>query len=226
MELPKEKTKPVDSLEKIRILIYSPPKCGKTTLASNFPDGLFLATEKGYDMLSVYAVDILSWKDAEDALRALEKPNKFKNIIIDIVDRLYGYCEDDVCKEYGVKAISEIPYGGGYALVRKKIGNFINRINQLGYGLVMISHSQTETKESKVRKFTRVRTSMGEKPENIISGFCDFILYGYINENGERKLRTKPSENVLAGDRTGKMSKDIDMTYEALLSEFNKAIGK
>jgi hypothetical protein len=223
MKLPTEKTKPVKDLGKTRILIYSEPKCGKTTLASNFPDGLFLATEKGYDMLSVYAVDILSWKDAETIIQELEKPNKFKNIIIDIVDRLYVFCEDDVCREYGVKAISEIPYGGGYAQVRKRMGNFINRINQLGYGLVMISHSQTETKESKVRKFTRIRTSMGEKPEKVITGFCDFIFYGYINEQGERKLRTKPSENVLAGDRSGKMPKDIDMSYDALLSAFVEA---
>lgn len=37
-------------------------------------------------------------------------------------------------------------------------------------------------------------------------------------------IRTKPSESVLAGDRTGKLPKDLPMDYDVLINAFNEAV--
>lgn len=57
------------------ILLYGKPKVGKTTLASNFPNNLLVAFEKGYNAIDgIRAIDINKWADFKQVLRQLEKP--------------------------------------------------------------------------------------------------------------------------------------------------------
>ncbi|HOK47887.1 MAG TPA: AAA family ATPase, partial [Bryobacteraceae bacterium] len=61
MALPTKKTPPRANLGDYSILIYGPTKIGKTTLASQFPEALFLATEPGLNALEAYQIPITSW---------------------------------------------------------------------------------------------------------------------------------------------------------------------
>lgn len=223
MKLPTEKTKKIKDLALTNILLYGNPKVGKSTLASQFPKGLFLATEKGYNFLEVYKVDILCWEDLLSTLVELRKEKTFTTLIIDTVDHLYRFCETYVCKKNGVEHASDLPFGKGFNLIKKEFVDTINNINQYGFGLVFISHSKQVEAKSKVMTFTKMQTSLAETAQTVISGMCDLILYCYIDKDGKRLIRTKPSETVLAGDRTKNLPKDIDMDYEILLTEFIKA---
>jgi SpoVK/Ycf46/Vps4 family AAA+-type ATPase len=63
MPLPQAKTPPKKKMEEQTILIYGPPKIGKSTLASQFDNPLFLATEAGLNALEVFQVPIPTWDD-------------------------------------------------------------------------------------------------------------------------------------------------------------------
>ncbi len=91
------------------------PKAGKSTLASQFPNPLLLATERGYNALpGVFAQDITKWSDIKQVVRELAKEGvkeKFSTIVIDTVDRAATMCEKYICSQKGVNALGEVPYG-------------------------------------------------------------------------------------------------------------------
>ena len=68
-----------------RITIYGKPGIGKTTLASQFPEPLFLLTEKNglvdSNCLGVYKDYAAIWKDVEELLTLETLP--FKTLVID-----------------------------------------------------------------------------------------------------------------------------------------------
>ena len=64
--LPSKRTSGIVKLSKIRMLIYGPPKIGKTTVLTGFPGLIIAATEKGYESYKVYAQDIESWEDFKE----------------------------------------------------------------------------------------------------------------------------------------------------------------
>ena len=127
-----------DLREKI-VCIYGEPKVGKTTIASQFPKAILLAMEKGYNALSgVMAQNITKWADFKKVLRQLENPQvkeKFETVIIDTADLSYAYCEKFILQREGVDKISDIPYGGGYKLVRDEFDTALRSIPMMGYGL-------------------------------------------------------------------------------------------
>ena len=76
--------------------IYGPPKTGKTTLATQMPQPLLLAFEKGYNAIpGIIAQDVTSWGEMKQIYRELKKPEvqeAYKSIIVDTVDIAADLC--------------------------------------------------------------------------------------------------------------------------------------
>jgi hypothetical protein len=73
-----------------RTLIYGPPKMGKTTLANEFPNTVFIQTENGENTDEITTFGLLNSHAAVmEALGVLcEQEHTFQNVVIDSVDRL------------------------------------------------------------------------------------------------------------------------------------------
>ena len=215
--LPTEKTKKLYDISKMNTLIYGNPKVGKSTLASQIPDSLFLATEKGYNSLEVYKVDIISWGDLLKTCKELTTTeHKFTNLVIDTVDLLYRKCEDHIMKREGATHPSDLAFGKGFSMVKNEFVRVVNNINQAGYGITFISHSKEVEITKGVSKFNYMDTSLSGSVNVVVCGLCDFIFYAYIGSDGDRKIRTKPTKNVNAGDRTGRLPELMPMDYKAI----------
>ena len=109
---------------------------GKTTLATRAGGSLLLAFERGYNALpGVIAQDITSWTEMRAVLRELKKPEvreKFKSVIVDTVDIAGSFCEKYICTQNDVDKIGDIPYGGGWNLMKKEFEDVFRTITQLG----------------------------------------------------------------------------------------------
>lgn len=203
LELPKEKSKIDKSLNSQNYLIYGPPKVGKTTLASNFPNTIFAATEAGHKHVEIFKVDCNDWDTVRNLGAALaNSDHQFKTLVIDIADYFFKHCQDWVCKKNGVQAPADLPYGKGFSLVKDEFIRVVNRFNQIGISLVFISHAKEREMKSKTATWTFMGTTMPGTAENVVSGMCDIILYCYTNSEGQRVMRTKGTQYILAGDRT------------------------
>ena len=215
--------------------IYGPPKAGKSTLASQYPSPLFLATERGYNALAgVYAIDITRWSDIKQVVRELSKQeikDKFSTIVVDTVDRAASMCEKYICSQKGVDALNEVPYGGGWSALKKEFEDIFQSVAQLGYAIVFISHSKEGTfKRQDGSEFTQIYPSVSTSYNSIIENMAD--IYGYLHpifKNGESQvvitLRSLDG-SVRCGGRLKYIPPEINCSYESLVKALNSAIDK
>lgn len=227
--LPTIRTKPKSLLTDLTILVYGPSKIGKSTWCSNAEGALFLATEPGLNALEVFQTPILNWDDLLQACSEIaEGKHDFKTIVIDTIDNAYKMCSDYVCKKFKIEHESDLGYGKGYALINNEFQRVINKLAFLPFGLIMISHSQDRDIETRTGKHTRIVPTIPEKARKIVTGMVDLILFCDLEmrpgEDGKpvwhRVMRTKPSPNYDAGDRTGKLPEVIPLDFSAFVKYF------
>lgn len=132
------------------VLIHGKDGVGKSTLASEFPDPLFVGPENGtYNITDASRVeDLKTWSDTLSALGEVLKLDKssYKTIVIDSLDWLQKIITIYICKAHNVDSIelARGGYGKGY---RDLEDNFLRLIDGLkmiretGRNIVLICHS-------------------------------------------------------------------------------------
>ena len=217
------------------VLLYSQPKGGKTTMACSFPKNLLCAFERGYNAISgAMVIDITKWADLKIAIRQLRKPEaqeKYHTITIDTVSIAWDLCEQYICAQNGVQAISEIPWGQGYAATKKEFESTLREITQLGYGLVLISHSEVKNMPGpNDTELEVVRPALNKRAYEVANRIVDII--GYIDvewkDDGtsERWLYTRATPTIMAGSRYKYMPKRIKFGYDELVEAISEAVDK
>ena len=233
--LPKTKTKPKNNLADLTALLYGPSKIGKSSMCSQAENALFLATEPGLNALEVFESPITCWDDLLNACSEIaEGKHDFKTIIIDTVDNAYRMCSEYVCKKFKIEHESDLGYGKGYALINNEFQRVLNKLAFLPYGLILISHSQELEIETRTGKHTKIVPTLPEKARKLVTGLVDLILYCDLEpqsgDNGkpvyQRVIRTKPSPNYEAGDRTGRLPELLPLDFPSFLKAFNEAKAK
>jgi hypothetical protein len=218
VSFPGEKSEPLTNLLDYSILIYGKKKIGKTSLAARFPDCIFLMTEPGGKALRIYQVDIsdkvddrgkiasYGWQKFVAYVDLLEKDSqgeqKFKTVVIDIVDKLYPMCMDYVCNRRGCNHPSEAnDYGDTWKAVREEFAKQMDRLLSLGKGVVFLSHSKEQQVSTySEREFSQVVTTMPNRAEDYLTGIVDvWIFYGYEGE--DRVMYIAGNDYISAGCR-------------------------
>lgn len=225
MELPKKKSEPTKCINDYIFTIYGEPKAGKSTFASQFQDTLFICTEPGHKFLNVFGGDNIhkDWNEIRDTVeRICKEEHDFKTIVIDTADNAWSFCSEYVLKKKRIEHESDEGFGKGWTAVTKEFRKVMNALANRGFGLVFISHSKTSEREYKGIKRPYIDNSLSTGAKSYINGISDFILYAYINDSGERQLRTKSTLNINAGDRSGILPEIIPMDYKILEQELQK----
>lgn len=223
--LPTARSKPSNELAAKSILIYGPPKIGKSTFASKFPDALFLECEPGLGSLEVFKVPTYTWKDLMSAYDLIAGgKHSFKTIVIDTVDNAFKYCTDYVNSENSVKYEGDMPHGKGWAFVKNEWHRMLTKFASLPYGLILLSHATEREIETRTGTAKKTVPSLPDRARGVVLGMVDMILYcdtiSVTDKAGvvsvQRIVRTKPHPSYEAGDRTGKLPDTIPLDFDAL----------
>lgn len=215
--------------------VYGAEKSGKTTFASNMPAPLILAFERGYNALpGVMAQDVTTWGEMRQVLRELKKPEvkeRFKSIAIDTVDIAGSLCEKYVCSQNGVDALSAIPYGQGWTMVKKEFEEVFRSITQMGYAVVFISHSKDKTfKNKNGSEYNQTIPTCPSSYNNIAKDMADIYAYAEkYTENNEARVRLilrSPDNSAETGCRFKYITPMIEFSYDNLVTALNEAIDK
>jgi len=226
--IPTAKTKKKTDFGSSISMLYGLPKVGKSTFASKLPNALFLATESGHNHLEIFKVDINSWDDVLALGPELAKnPSGFKTIIIDTVDILYSHCEKWVCKREGIKHISDLGFGKGYNFVKDEFQRVMYKFsNQLGLGIMFLSHAKERTFKKTTLEFTYMDNSLGNSTSQFICAMCDFVFYAYVKDDKTRVIRSQPTKHINAGGRAHGLPELIDLDYDKFIKTYNETINK
>jgi hypothetical protein len=224
MKLPTEKVQEGFTLESLRALFYGPSKIGKSTLASRFPDCLFLDTHRGTKALPVFPMHIGTWKDfLESVDLILSKKHDFKNVIFDLIEDIMNYGVHYVCTKKGMDHQSDLKWGKGWDLVLKELERPFLRLRASELGLIFISQEQEKEVTTKHSKYQKVGPAFTNQARKIIMPYVDVIGHCYVDDEGDeevRKIQFDPTEYCEAGDRTGYLPKTIMLRYTSFKKAF------
>ena len=218
------------------VYIFGAGGTGKTTLASQMDRALLLAAERGYNAIpGVMAQDITSWSEMKQVVRELKKPEvkeTFKSICVDTIDLMADYCEKYICNREGVEKLGDIPWGGGFKMMKKEFEDTFRTIAQMDYALFFISHSKDKLfKREDGTEYNQIVPSLSPSYNEIIRNMCD--LQGYAHQtrldNGRPEvmltLRSMDG-SVECKSRFKYIEPEIPFNYEALSKALNDAIEK
>jgi len=208
-----------------RILIYGPPKMGKSTFASLAPAPVFIQTEDGLDAIDVPAFPLA--QSFGDVLNSIEQlatvDHDRQTVIMDSADWLERLIHNQVCKEQNVKSLESIGYGKGYVFAIDLWRQYIDAMNYLrdnkSMVVINIAHSQIKRFENpETDAYDRYQIKMHDKASALLMENSDVILF--VNEQvnitksqegfskrvraigeGERVLYTESRPSFVAGNR-------------------------
>ena len=227
--LPTEKTKPSMDYGKKSILLFGPPKIGKSTIASKFPGALFFECEPGLNELEVFKVPTYNWADFLDACKLVSAGNhSFKTVVIDTADNAFKFCTDHINEKHGVEYEGDLGHGKGWAFVKNEWHRVLTKLASLPYGLVLISHSTDKQIETRTGTITRTVPTLPDRARSVVLGLVDMILFcdavSVKDKDGsqavQRVIRTKPNPNYEAGDCTGRLPETLPLDFDAFARAF------
>ncbi|MBR2675226.1 MAG: ATP-binding protein [Mogibacterium sp.] len=186
-----------------RIIVYGPEGIGKSTIASNFPNPLFIDVENSTSELNVARFDTIpkDWSSfVEMVLYVKEHPDICDTLVIDSLDWTEKLCIKHICESSGKESIGDFAYGAGYTRLAdeiQKMLSVLSEITECGIHIVMTAHSM-------IRKFERPEESgaydrfelkLEKKTAPLYKEwatmllFCDYETNVVLDSNNKAKAR-------------------------------------
>lgn len=191
--------------------IWGATMSGKSYLASQFPDSIVFSTDgneknsgtrptvplKNYinakGEITTSVIDVLD----KYILALRTEQNTFKTVVIDVMEDVTVLLEQAICAENGVKALSDIGYGKGYAMFNSMLAELVMNLKALPMNVVYISREDTKTDEN---QNTLPVPALKQKYYNVVNGNCDLVIrtqhlgHSYLRTVTDIRRKYKQSE--------------------------------
>ena len=227
-----------------KAVIYGPEGVGKSTLASQTPDPVFLDTEGGTHHLDVVRLDsVTTWEEITASVGQLAKADHpFKTLIIDTADWLEKRLAEHLCRKANKDSIEDFGYGKGWVQLAEEFARFLNSLDALlarGMHVVFLAHATVRKFEApdQAGSYDRFELKLSKQVAPLLKEWADVVLFAnYVTriaekDNGktrgvggkERVLFASHTAAFDAKNRNGLADK-LPFSIEALTPVFGTAV--
>ena len=225
--LPEKKIKASRKSPK-NMVIYGPPKIGKTTALSKLDDCLILDLEEGTDMVDAMKIKVKNIAHLAEVGKAIfDKNCPYKYVAVDTVTQLEVWCEQEAKKIYretpmgknfdpqnkGLSVLS-LPQGAGYLYLRMAYKKWLDRLNSLADHVILVGHLKDRMIEKKGKEVAVKDLDLTGKIRNITCANADAI--GYIYRDEDKTMISFDSKgDISAGSRCDHLKgQDMELLWE------------
>lgn len=224
-----------------KVIIYGPEGIGKTTLASQFPNPVFIDTEgstKNYDVARFPAPT--SWEMLkQEAEYSLTHPGEVGTLVIDTADWAEKLCNQAVCARSDKNGIEDFGYGKGYTYAAEEFGRLLDiltRVTAAGTHVVITAHAQLRKVEQpdEMTAYDRWELKCSKQLSPMLKEWADMVLFCNYktiivqNENGKGKAqggrRVMYTTHHTCWDAKNRfnMQDELDMDYRLISFAFEQ----
>lgn len=171
-----------------KVVIYGQHGVGKTTLASHFPEAVFIDTEGGtseYDVARLPTPQ--SWEMLIQELQWAGTNCVGGTLVIDSIDWAESLCITYVCQQKEWTDIEAPGYGKGYVAVKDEFRNLLkwfDWLNAMAVNVVLIAHDQitTITTPDNTTGYSVYGLKLSKHATPLIKEWADAVLYCHYKQ--------------------------------------------
>lgn len=209
LELPTKKVS-ASRVNAKRLVIYSKPKTGKTSLLALLENNLILDLENGTDYVDALSVKISTVADIQavgEKVKAAGKPYKYLTVdtvtvLEDLVKplALSNYKKTPIGKSFSDTDILKLPNGAGYYWLREAFFGVLNYIDTLAENIILAGHIKDKMVSDSGEMVQAANIDLTGKIKSLICANADAV--GYLYRKGNQTILSfKSSDEVTCGAR-------------------------
>ncbi len=210
-----------------RLMIYSAPKCGKTSALAELKDALILDFEEGTDFLDAVKIKI----DSLDKLKQvgsqiIAEGRPYKYIIVDTITALETlaiklalqlYKATPMGRNFDGDNVLTLPNGAGYLYQRMGMEKLLDYIDTLAPRIIYSGHIKTKFLEKGGKEVSSSEVDLIGKTKSAVSASVDAI--GLLYRKGNQTILTfATKDEVICGARPDHLK-----NQEIVLSELSES---
>lgn len=192
-----------------RLVIYGGHGIGKSTLASQFPDPIFISTEDGLDSLDVTSFPRATHiNDVVESIKTLIKEDHaFKTVVIDSVDWLIEpLIVSHVESSHEAK---DLAYGKGQMLVAEEFREILQGLDVLrlkrNMNVVLIAHAAVvKFEDPRTEPYDRYQPKLPNRCNALLQEWADVITFAafkVIIRKSDTGFNNQKTRGVTTGER-------------------------
>ncbi len=186
-----------------RIVMYGAEGIGKSTLASQCPDALFIDTEGSTTHMDVKRFEApTSWQVLlEQVQYVINNPTVCKTLVIDTADWAEQLEINELCRKNGWASIETPGYGKGYQYSAEEFGRLLNKLTEVvnkGVNVVITAHASLRKVElpEELGAYDHWEMKTSKKVAPMIKEWADVVLFlnyqvNVVNVDGQGQLKGK-----------------------------------
>lgn len=237
VELPTIKVK-ASRINPKKIIIFSNPKCGKTTAVAALENNLIIDLEDGSEFLDALKINVLAIAKKEkisplfalkEVINTIKKANEakggfvYKYITIDTISALEDialelgnilYKKTPMGRNFVGDDVTKLPNGAGYQYLYNAMDLIQEEIEELCDTFIILGHLKSKFVEKEGKEMEARGLALTGKYASTLCSQVDAIGFMY-RENNETLINFTPSESLVVGSRPEHLKNKIVKIIES-----------
>ena len=168
----------------VKTVIYGTEGIGKSTLASRFPDPLFLDIEGGTTQMDVRRIEApKNWTELVGMVKEVAaNPEICGTLILDTADRAESLLTDHICRKNNQPSIESFGYGKGYTYLGEEWQRLMDAFNSCidaGINVTVIAHAKQRKIEQpdQIGAYDHWEMKLSRQVAPLLKEWADLLLF-------------------------------------------------